>query len=173
MYASSATTSATGSPTNRTTSRAMAGCRYGWVPLGGGTGWGMIALAGTSAAVKTAWTPGRSRARFVSIDTSRAWACGERSTAPCSMPGTRTSSTNRPLPFTNRSPPSLGCASPITGEILALAAEKIARPPGEQVVDEDQEEKQGQHNGQKAPADPRQAPVETAELLLLRDRALL
>ena len=58
----------------------------------------MIAVAGTSAAVSTAWTPGRSRARFVSIDTRRACACGERSTAAWSMPGTRTSSTNRPVP---------------------------------------------------------------------------
>src|SRR5216117_1763468 len=173
MYGSSATTRATGSPTNRTTSRAMAGCRYFSVPLGAGTRLGMIAVGGTSAAVRTAWTPERSRARFVSIEIRRACACGERSTAACSMPGARTSSTNRPLPFTNRSPPSLGCASPIIGEILALDAEEIARPPGEQVVDEHQEEEQGQQNGHEASADPHQAPVETAELLLLRDRALL
>src|SRR5207247_8487077 len=38
----------------------------------------------------------------------------------CSIPGTRTSSTNRPEPLTNRSPPSRGCASPITREILSL-----------------------------------------------------
>ena len=37
--------------------------------------------------VSTACTPGRARAAAVSIDTIRACACGERSTAACSMPG--------------------------------------------------------------------------------------
>src|SRR5262245_59869945 len=173
MYGSSATTSATGSPTNRTTSRAMAGCRYRSVPLGAGTRLGMIAFAGTSAAVNTAVTPGRSRARLVSIETRRAWACGERSTAPCSMPGTRTSSTNRPLPLTNRSPPSLGCASPIMEEILALDAEQVPRPAGKQVIDKHQEEQQGQEHGDETSAHAHQAPVEAAQLFLLRHCAFL
>ena len=53
-------------------------------------------------------TPGRSRARLASIDTRRACAWGERRTAACSIPGTLTSSTNRPRPLTRRSPPSRG-----------------------------------------------------------------
>jgi DNA-directed RNA polymerase specialized sigma24 family protein len=59
--------------------------------------------------------------------------------------------------------------------IVAIASdpEEVARPPGEQVVDEHEEEEQGQQHGQEASADPHQTPVETAELLLLRDRALL
>src|SRR5207253_7409690 len=36
-----------------------------------------------------------------------------RSTAACSIPGTRTSSTKRPVPVTSRSPPSRRCDSPI------------------------------------------------------------
>src|SRR6266850_1554951 len=115
MYGSSATTSATGSPTNRTTSRAMAGCRYRSVPLGAGTRLGMTAIAGTSAAVSTARTPGRSCARFVSVDTRRAWACGERSTAACSIPATRTSSTNSPITAT------------ILASLVAFASARFAR----------------------------------------------
>src|SRR5512134_2918110 len=77
----------------------------------------MMAAAGTSAAVRTAWTPGTSRARLASIDTSRACAWGERSTTPCSMPGTRTSSTKCPAPVTSGSPPSRGCDCPIIGRV--------------------------------------------------------
>src|SRR4029453_12642026 len=89
------------------------------------------------------------------------------------MPGTCTSSTNRPLPLTNRSPPSLGCASPIMEEILALDAEQVPRPAGEQVIDEHQEEQQGQQYGKEPPAPAPRARVEPPQLSLLRPRALL
>src|SRR5262245_3727949 len=51
--------------------------------------------------------------------------------------------------------------------------EQIPRPPGKQVVNEHQEQEQGQQDGHEAAADPHQLPVETAELLLLSDGALL
>src|SRR5205814_8467847 len=73
----------------------------------------MMAGAGTSAAVRTGRTPGSSRARLASMLSRRAWACGERSTAACSIPGMRTSSTKQPAPETSRSPPSRRCDSPI------------------------------------------------------------
>src|SRR5213083_662231 len=73
----------------------------------------MMAAVGTSAAVRTSRTPGSSRARLASMPARRAWAWGERSTAACSIPGTRTSSTKRPAPVTSRSPPSRAWLSPI------------------------------------------------------------
>jgi len=44
-------------------------------------------VSGKSLPVTTALTPGVRSAALVSIDTMRAWACGLRRTAPCSMPG--------------------------------------------------------------------------------------
>src|SRR5262249_10256080 len=102
-----------------------AGWRYRSVPTGAGTRLGMMAAAGTSAAVRTAWTPALSRARLASIRTSRAWACGERRTAAWSMPGTLTSSTNRPRPVTKRSAPRRRCDSPIIAGLYAGATKAI------------------------------------------------
>jgi hypothetical protein len=42
---------------------------------------------GMSAPVMTALTPGTASAAVVSIDTTRAWACGLRTSTPCSIPG--------------------------------------------------------------------------------------
>jgi hypothetical protein len=44
-----------------------------------------------SAPVSTQTTPGSARAALASMERMRAWACGLRSTAACSMPGTTTS----------------------------------------------------------------------------------
>jgi hypothetical protein len=52
-----------------------------------------IPEASRSAPVITAWTFGCCSAAEVSIETIRAWATGERSTAPCSIRGSWTSST--------------------------------------------------------------------------------
>src|SRR5262245_61836441 len=52
-------------------------------------------------------------------------------------------------------------------------AEEVPRPPGEQVVNEHEEDEQGQQHGHEAQADPGQPPIQTARLLLLRDRTLL
>lgn len=51
-----------------------------------------------------ATTPGISRARLVSTLLMRAWACGLRSTAACSMPGSSMSATYRAFPWPKRSP---------------------------------------------------------------------
>jgi hypothetical protein len=45
------------------------------------------------SAVITASTPGTFSASLSSIFLTRAWACGERTKSPCSMPGSFTSST--------------------------------------------------------------------------------
>src|SRR5688572_9966516 len=87
----------------------------------------MIAVGDTSAAVRTARTPGKSRARLVSIETRRACACDERSTAACSIPGTWTSSTKRARPATNRSPPIRACDSPIMRCLPAADSERLAQ----------------------------------------------
>ncbi len=76
----SATTTATPSPTYRTTSVASAGC--GGVlrsdpGISHAVGIGLI-LPARSFPVKTATTPGRARAAFVWTRTTFAWACGLR-----------------------------------------------------------------------------------------------
>ncbi len=43
--------------------------------------------------VNTRATPGMAAAASVRMETMRAWACGERRNAACSIPGTTTSST--------------------------------------------------------------------------------
>src|SRR5207247_399434 len=55
-----------------------------------------------SAAVNTRVTPGMAAAARVRIATMRAWACGERTNAACSIPASLTSSTKRPSPRRNR-----------------------------------------------------------------------
>src|SRR5262245_42378085 len=52
-------------------------------------------------------------------------------------------------------------------------AEEIARPPGEQIIDEHEEDEQGQQDGHEAQADTGQPPIQTARLLLLRHGPLL
>ena len=42
----------------------------------------LMSIAGKSAPVTTAFTPGMASASLVSIDTMRAWAYGERTIAP-------------------------------------------------------------------------------------------
>ena len=50
-------------------------------------GTGFSPSARTSAPVSTVSTPGIARAAEVSIDTMRAWACGERTTQAWAWPG--------------------------------------------------------------------------------------
>ncbi len=56
--------------------------------------------SGKSAPVTMAFTPGMVSASLVSIDTMRAWAWGERSTAPSNCPGSIMSAPKRALPVT-------------------------------------------------------------------------
>src|SRR5437868_8787045 len=74
------------------------------------TGWSCtsspkVFLPGTSACVRTARTPGAAVTAAISIDTMRAWGCGLRSVAPCSIPSRR-----RSLAYSN-SPLTLGTPS--------------------------------------------------------------
>ena len=80
----SAATSATASPTWRTNSAASTG-QSDWII-------GMRLRPGMSRAVSTARTPGMVRARATSRRVMRAWAWGERSTAPHNDPDNARSS---------------------------------------------------------------------------------
>ena len=100
----SANTATTASPTKRTRSWARAG-RSGLAagaPSGrlkfGASGNGLTPSATRSAPVSTATTPGRASAAAVSMETMRAWACGERRMHRCTWPGMMTSSLKRPAP---------------------------------------------------------------------------
>src|SRR5687767_8474226 len=55
-----------------------------------------------SGAVKTAWTPARSRAADASTVMRRPCACSLRTNATCSIPGSCTSSTNSARPVSSR-----------------------------------------------------------------------
>ncbi len=77
----SAATSATTSPTYLVVSPAA----YSWTQSWVSSPW--VRLPGTSAAVRTAATPGAAAARAVSIETIRARGWSANRTAACSMPG--------------------------------------------------------------------------------------
>src|SRR5262245_42085131 len=88
----------------------------------------------------TACTPGTARAREVSTLSTRAWACGDRTTAPYSMRGNRTSPTNwdRPLILSMTStrrtdvPMMLaGRASRIAGSVRSGVANGALQPVGQ------------------------------------------
>ena len=75
-------------PANSTLSRASAVSRM-WQSCTSAAA--SASSAGRSAAVTTARTSGSPSAPLTSTDSSRAWACGLRSTLACSIPGSRTS----------------------------------------------------------------------------------
>src|SRR5215510_8291398 len=68
---------------------------------------------GKSFTVTTALTPGNASAFAVLMDLMRAWACGLRSTLPCSMPVRRISPpyTARPVTYPPHRDGSAGCRS--------------------------------------------------------------
>ena len=57
-------------------------------------------------------TPGSSRARNASTPTTRAWACGERSVRPCSIPGSSRLRTYSIVPVTRATASTIGRRSP-------------------------------------------------------------
>src|SRR4051794_27506600 len=98
----SAITTATGSPTKRTVSVASGYCGAGRNV----SSWKKAGIAGcsapSSAAENASATPARASAGRTSTERSRACACGLRSTAMCSIPGKRRSSTNAASPRSSR-----------------------------------------------------------------------
>ena len=105
IYRLSAITIATGSPTRRTLSVASR-VNSGVGPAGAnsassGSGAGTV-IASRSAPVRTATTPGSSRAAEASTESTSACANGERTNAACSIPGSLMSSTYRPAPVRMR-----------------------------------------------------------------------
>ena len=67
----------------------------------------------SSAPVTTAMTPGAFFAAAASIDVMRAWACGERTKATCTMRGSATSLTYWPRPCVSRARLGRGTERPI------------------------------------------------------------
>src|SRR5262245_21344143 len=110
----SATTTATGSPTWRTTSRASTGWAQtrplGEPPYAVGT---LGVTAPRSAALQARATPGRRRAASVATQTSRAWASVLRTTPRCKRPSRARSSRKRPPPVRSRSSPLRSGEEPI------------------------------------------------------------
>ena len=76
----SATTTATGSPTNRTMSVARIGCEIWWERNGEETS-GPMSRSGPT---NTSTTPGIPRASSTSMDPIRPWAVIDRTNATCS-----------------------------------------------------------------------------------------
>ncbi len=71
--------------------------------------------------VTMALTPGRASALVVSMDTMRAWACGERSTAPSNMPASVRSAPKRARPVTLSTPSGrMGRVPTTSGTVVAL-----------------------------------------------------
>ena len=101
MYRLSATTSATGSPTKRTSPSASGG-RGVSGPLPIAVCHCSLTPAFSSAAVNTNRTPGNASAAEVSIPRIAARGYGLRTKYACSMPGNVTSSTYVPWPVSRR-----------------------------------------------------------------------
>ena len=87
------TTTATGSPTKRTTSLASSGWFIRSLIRPGIMG-GSAGRSATSAPVNTAITPGASRAALASIELIRACATGDRTKKTWHAPVSRSSSTS-------------------------------------------------------------------------------
>ncbi len=69
-------------------------------------------VSGASRCVMTACTPGMASAAAVSMDVTRAWGWGERSTLACSIPGRFRSAVYRARPVTFSASPSRGVSRP-------------------------------------------------------------
>ena len=102
MYRLSATTSATGSPTNRTSPSASGGRGVSGTSLPMPVYQASCTSGLRSAAVNTACTPGSPSAADASMETMRARASGLRTKQACSMPGRTMSSTKVPAPVSSR-----------------------------------------------------------------------
>ena len=96
----------------------------------------MKRLRGTSSQVYTRCTPGTASAADLSIETMRAWACGECSTFRCSMPSISVSIVNSARPVTTSvaagAPTLAPTACPGGASSIAttpLTASSIARYP--------------------------------------------
>ena len=132
-----AATAAIRSPSQRTTSRAKSVRSFRNAPY---------RTSGTSAAVMTAWTPGRRRAAVVSIRRIRAWGTSATRSAPWSIPVTVMSAAYRPLPVTLSRPSwrmsvGAGVAVMLCSVFDGIArsrapdgcgTEDIARPPSDE-----------------------------------------
>src|SRR5579864_2805729 len=123
-YRDSATTIATGSPTNR--ARSVARTRNSGVRKPGGPTWRNGAQTpARSAAVRTATTPGSAIAREALTRVTRPCGTVLRTNAAWSIPGRRTSSTNRPRPVKSRGSSTRLTVAPMS---LALTAARLPSP---------------------------------------------
>src|SRR3990172_562384 len=129
----SASTAATGSPAQRTRSRAKRGWCTGatWAPSGTANGRGCTRPS-RSGAVTTAATPGRRRAASRSMRRRTAWATVLRTTTRWRRCGMPISSTNRARPCRNRRSSRRRRGRPIQGaaDILGL----LQTFPGDLIV---------------------------------------
>src|SRR5215471_9542225 len=123
----SATTTATGWPTNPTVPMARACCTGSCKPGAAATQGIVPTLPRMSSPVRTATTPGCCRAASTCRSVMRAWAYGLRKKAACSVPAIGISSTYCPKPWINagssrrliRAPTNLGRIA-IASSLLGL-----------------------------------------------------
>src|SRR5207249_7032933 len=80
----------------------------------------MFPIDWRSRAVMTAATPGSVLARSAWIAPSRACGCGDLSTAPCSIPGRRTSPAYFPRPVSSRGSSLRRTGDPIDGRLTEI-----------------------------------------------------
>src|SRR5262245_29759035 len=131
----SATTTATGWPTNPTLPTARACCTGSFKPGAAATQGMVPTLPRMSCPVRTATTPGCCRAASTCRPVMRAWAYGLRKKAACSVPAIRISSTYCPKPWINagssrrliRVPTNLGRIA-IASSLLTILADDSLRP---------------------------------------------
>src|SRR5215471_301033 len=131
----SATTTATGWPTNPTLPIARACCTGSFKPGAAATQGIGPTLPRMSCPVRTATTPGCCRAASTCRPVRRAWAYGLRKKAACSVPAIGISSTYCPRPWINagssrrliRAPTNLGLIV-IYSSLLTILADDSLRP---------------------------------------------
>ncbi len=121
VRASSAATSAIGSPMKRTFVRASGYWSLFMSPKS--------SSFGRSSCVSTARTPGSARALVVSIDRIRACGCGLRSVAPCSIPCRQRSLAYSNSPFTFGGPSGRWIDSPTVPRTRGRAVTVTGVPP--------------------------------------------
>src|SRR5881296_1298386 len=88
---------------------------------------------GMSAAVRTARTPGRARARLTSMRTILAWAWGLRKSFACSRPRGLRSATYWTWPVTLSGPSGRGIDSPMpfTSRVVFITVDIASAPPAD------------------------------------------
>ena len=123
MAGSSAATAATGWPAKTTRSIASTACaRVG----------AFLFSSGMSAAVRTARTPGSTRALLTSILRMRAWACGLRRSLACRSPRGLRSATywTTPVTFSGASGRRMESPMPFTSRVVFITLDmpQLLRP---------------------------------------------